>query len=129
MARHAGGKRARYDCRVEEAGTHAHQRCNAQTASIPNCLWRFRRVIALEPPAQSIETWEQGPLVDIGLIELVAHFPLQLSGNNDAAAQVRVRLEPRVEARGGIRHQREERELVQDARVERRWLDEEHEWL
>src|SRR5687768_9757797 len=43
------------------------------------------REIPLQPLRQAIESGEQHALGDVGLIELVAHFPLQLRGNDDAA--------------------------------------------
>src|SRR5437773_1442475 len=88
---------------------------------------RFWRVIALEPAAQAVEPWKKGAFVDVGLIELVAHFPLQLSRDDHAAVQVRMVLEPRIEPRRRIGHEGKQRELVEDPRIERGRLDEEHE--
>src|SRR5688572_33423729 len=94
--------------------------CKRWTARLPT---RAGLVIPLERAAQAIKSWEQRAFGDVGLIQLVADFPLQLSRNDDASYEVRMRLQPFVHRRGRRRHQREERGLVQDARVERRRLE------
>src|SRR5688572_11376148 len=72
-----------------------------------------RQVITLEPPAEPVETRKQRSLVDIGLIELVAHLPLELGRNHDAPDQFSVLPKPVVQAHAGVGHDGEEGELVE----------------
>ena len=60
------------------------------------------------------------PLGDVGLIELVPDLPLQPGRDDDPPRQGRVLGQPAVEGRGRVGHHREEGELVDDPRVERR---------
>src|SRR4051794_2066914 len=91
------------------------------------CLPIARQVVALQPARQAVEAGEEDALGDIREVELVAHLPLQLSGDDDAVPQLGVRREPRVERDVGLRQEREQGVLVHDPRVERRRLDEERE--
>ena len=46
--------------------------------------------MAREPATEAIKPWEKHPLCDVGLVELVADFPLYLSGNDDPACDIGV---------------------------------------
>src|SRR5581483_5458304 len=86
-----------------------------------------RGEVATQPDGEAVETGEEDALGDVRLVELVANFPLQLRGQDDAPGEPRVALEPLVHARLGRRHQREERVLVDDALVEGGRLEEDDE--
>jgi len=75
-------------------------------------------VIPSEPPTQSIQPREQHTLGDIRLIQLVADLPFQLGGDDDAAIEIRPLFQPVVKCRFRITHQREQRELINDAIIE-----------
>src|SRR5688572_15404615 len=92
-------------------------------------LRRFRHVIPFEPPTETVKSGIERTLVQVLLVELVPDFPLQLRGHHDATEEVGLRLQPVIETRRWARQQREQCELVEDARVERRWLHEDHERL
>src|SRR5204863_9581562 len=50
------------------------------------CVMSFpRREVAFQPLREPVETGKEHALGDVGLIELVADFPFQLSGDDDAA--------------------------------------------
>ena len=51
---------------------------------------RPRRVIPFKPTAQTVQPRKQNPLGYVRLIQLVAHFPLQLRGDDYFTAQFRV---------------------------------------
>src|SRR6185436_5287373 len=90
---------------------------------------RFWRVVALQPSTEPVESRKQRAFGDVCLIQFVAHFPLQLSRYYHPTAQGRMFLEPVIKPRRGVRHEREQRELIQDACVERWRLQEKNEWL
>src|SRR3989304_3942756 len=41
-------------------------------------------IVAPEPGAEAVQRWEEHALRDVRLVETVAHFPLQLRGDEDA---------------------------------------------
>src|SRR5829696_4292344 len=69
---------------------------------------RRRHVIPRQPAAETIEAGEQHALVDVGLIEVVPYFPLELRRDADLATEPGMLLEPFVEVRGRARHQGEQ---------------------
>src|SRR5437763_14474726 len=81
---------------------------------------RPRPVIAREPAAEPVEPWEQHALVDIQLIQLVANLPFQPCRYDDSPCKGRSAGGDSVEPRGGSGHEREERELIDDPRSDRR---------
>src|SRR3954453_12809197 len=91
------------------------------------CLPIARQVVALQPARQAVEPREEDALGHVREVELVAHLPLQVRGDDDAVPQLGARVKPRVEREVGLREEREQRVLVHDPRVERRRLDEERE--
>ena len=50
-------------------------------------MWSLRsiRKVPFQPLRQAIQPRKQHPFRDVGLIEFVAHFPLQRGGDDDAA--------------------------------------------
>src|SRR3954447_21440799 len=73
-----------------------------------------RREVPLQPRAQPVEPGEQHPFGDVRLIELVANLPLELRREEHATPQIGIPLEPLVQAGGYVRHEREQRVLVDD---------------
>src|SRR5690349_2552059 len=82
-----------------------------------------RQIVPRQPAAQSVEIGEEHAFVDVGLIQLVANFPFERRRDDDTTAEVRVALQPVVHGRRRTRHQREQRELIQDASIDRRRLE------
>jgi len=82
-----------------------------------------RQIVPRQPAAQSVEIGEEHAFVDVGLIQLVANFPFERRRDDDTTAEVRVPLQPVVHGRRRTRHQREQRELIQDASIDRRRLE------
>ena len=89
-------------------------------------IHKFRSfsVIARQPLTESVQPWEQHPLGDIGLIEMVSNHPFQLGRNDHFAIEARMRLKPVAETCSRVRHGRENRRLVDDAIIKGRWLKE-----
>jgi len=81
--------------------------------------------MALEPGRESLEAWKEDALGDVGLIQLVADLPLEIGGNDDFEPEIRVRGEPFVQCNAGIRDYGKEGELIDDAVVDGRRLEEE----
>lgn len=82
-----------------------------------------RQVVPCQPAAQPVEIGKQHPLVDVRLIELVADFPFERLRDRDAPAEAGMALEPVVHACRRTRHEREQRELIQDAAIDGRGLE------
>src|SRR5262249_21758191 len=61
---------------------------------------RLRRVLPFEPATQPVEPREQDALGDVGLVELIADFPLQGVREDDAPTELRVLSKPLVESGG-----------------------------
>src|SRR3954470_2419330 len=84
----------------------------------------LREIPPFQPGAESIQPRKEHALRDICLVELVAHFPLQIRRDDDPTKSRRAFEEPGIEERSRTRHEGEERELVHDPGVQRRGLQE-----
>ena len=82
-------------------------------------------VVALEPAAEAIDAGVDDALGDVGHVELVANFPFEAGGKDDAAGEAgSLPLEPLVDLHDGVGNEGEEGGLVDDAGVERGGLKE-----
>lgn len=84
-------------------------------------------VVAFEPIGESVEAGEEDAFGNISLIEFVADFPFEFGGDDDAACDFGVLVEPLVEGEGGVGGDGEKGVLVDDAVVDGRRLEEEDE--
>ena len=75
-------------------------------------------IVPRQPTAQAIQIREQHALVDVRLIELVADLPFELRRNHDAPAEILRPVQPVVDRRRSARHQREQRELIQNPAID-----------
>src|SRR5215472_5816908 len=80
------------------------------------------RIVAAQPAAQAIESGEEHAFRHVCLVEFVADFPLQLRGNDDSPTQSWMVVKPFFQVGTRVIHHRECGELVDDACVERRWI-------
>src|SRR5690349_15165400 len=85
------------------------------------------REVSLQPLRQTVQSGEKHALGNVGLIELVADLPLERSGDDDAAMHGLAPVEQLLEREFRARRQGEERELIDNAFVERRRLEEDDE--
>jgi len=85
---------------------------------------RPRRVVPGEPARETVESREEHALGDVRLVELVPDLPLQRRGNDDAPGEPRFLRDPVAHADVGARGDREDRELVAHALVERGGMEE-----
>src|ERR1035437_5897535 len=94
-----------------------------------NSRERLGTVMAFQPTAQSVKPRKKELLRDVGLVALVAHFPLDAGWDDDVPAQAQTLAlqQPLVERPGCTRCEREECRLVDDTLIERRGLEEHHE--
>ena len=88
-----------------------------------------RQIVARQPAAQAVEIGKQNTFVDVGLIELVADLPLEMRRDDDAPTELGSLPQPAIHVGGRARHQRKQRELVEDAAIDRRRLEEDQERL
>ena len=84
-------------------------------------------VLATKPGRQPVEAGEEHALGDVCLIEFVANLPFDLGRDDDFANQAGMLSQPIVERHARAGHQREQRKLIDDPGVERRWLEERRE--
>ncbi len=85
--------------------------------------------MALEPAAEAVQAGEEHPLVDVGLVQLVAHLPLQSRRNDNLAGDAGVGAEPVVQHQARVGHDRTEGVLVDDAVVNGGGLEEDQHLL
>jgi hypothetical protein len=93
-------REGKYDPHTKRVEYRNVDLCNAAprfaTGPMQSSRWP-RREVSLQPLRQTVETGEEHALGDVGLIELVAHFPLQARRNDDALVRGVARLEQILE--------------------------------
>ncbi len=82
-----------------------------------------RTVVASQPQARAVQPWKQDALVDIGLVQFVANFLLELCGDHDSLKHFLMLVEPAADAQIGAGTDRQKGSLVDDAVVQRKRLE------
>ncbi len=86
-------------------------------------------VVASQPAAEAVQAGIEHTLRNVGLVELVPHFPFQLGRDGDALGQPRVLAEPHCHIHTAVGHEAKERILIDDTVIQRGRLEKDYEAL